>query len=156
MASLARDNEMKSRARRGVESNETPDPFQPTVCAFQVTPTLARVGASGVDMSSDPATCLSVSLPDARRVAAGVGEAVYCYKLDNHPAAFIEGHRASKLVGHRGFVCGLSWMRDSRTLLSAGSDSTVRLWDVSLQGHEGKESKRAGLNLAEYTGEECV
>ena len=28
----------------------------------------------------------------------------------------------------------------------------MRLWDVSLQGYEGKESKRAGLNLAEYKG----
>ena len=78
MASLARDAEVKSRARKGAEAA---DPFAPTVCAFQVTPGKATVGKSGVSMSSDPATCVEISLPDARRVVAAVGETIYCYMV---------------------------------------------------------------------------
>ena len=50
------------------------------------------------------------------------------------------GDPAQVLLGHKnGFpVFGLSWNRDGRSLLSAGGDGTVRLWDTMLQGPFGK------------------
>src|SRR4051794_30194514 len=34
------------------------------------------------------------------------------------------------LQGHRYTVCGMAFLKDGRQLLSASSDSTLRLWDL--------------------------
>ena len=81
MASLSHADEKSTNARPKGLKRPRSDPFNPTVCAFQVTPNSATVGRGGVTMSSRPASCVAVSCPDARRVVAAVGNMIHCYKV---------------------------------------------------------------------------
>lgn len=73
-------------------------------------------------------TCAALSPPDGRRVAIGASDgAIRVHALDaqrSHPPTILLGHK-------NGWpVFDLSWCRDGRTLLSAGGDGTIRLWDT--------------------------
>ena len=71
------------------------------------------------------------------------------------------GEPAQVLMGHKnGFpVFGVDWCRDGRTLLSAGGDGSVRLWDVAAVGAYGRlanvtkrtSSHAAGLSSVSLT-----
>jgi WD40 repeat protein len=51
-----------------------------------------------------------------------------------------DGHLLRSFVGHRDRVNGLSFSADGATLISGGSDHTIRVWDVA----SGKERGRCG------------
>ena len=86
-------------------------------------------------------TCAKLCPPDGRRVAIGCDDsAIRIWDLMDLQKDGTAGDPAQVLLGHKnGFpVFGLSWNRDGRSLLSAGGDGTVRLWDTMLQGPFGK------------------
>ena len=83
-------------------------------------------------------TCAKMSPPDGRRVAAGCDDAavriwsIYGGNEEVHEAGIV-------LLGHKnGFpVFDVDWNRDGRTLLSAGGDGSIRLWDTLAKGPFG-------------------
>jgi WD40 repeat protein len=92
-------------------------------------------------------TCAKLCQPDGRKVAIGCDDsAIRVWNLledlpkgagHNQAAA---GDAGVILLGHKnGFpVFDLSWNRDGRSLLSAGGDGSVRLWDTAAQGPFGE------------------
>eukprot|EP00529_Nitzschia_sp_RCC80_P008342 CAMPEP_0113462410 /NCGR_PEP_ID=MMETSP0014_2-20120614/12073_1 /TAXON_ID=2857 /ORGANISM="Nitzschia sp." /LENGTH=1161 /DNA_ID=CAMNT_0000354263 /DNA_START=15 /DNA_END=3500 /DNA_ORIENTATION=+ /assembly_acc=CAM_ASM_000159 len=98
-------------------------------------------------------TCAKLCPPDGRRIAIGCDDsAIRVWNLmdaefnrkdtgDNSSA----GDASQLLLGHKnGFpVFDLSWNRDGRSLLSAGGDGSIRLWDTQAQGPFG-EVKKSG------------
>lgn len=100
-------------------------------------------------------TSASICPPDGRRVALGCDDAaVRIWSLDrstkndkspnqNDPSgASSMGEPFIVLLGHKnGFpVFDVDWTRNGRTLLSAGGDGTVRLWDTQAVGPYGELS----------------
>lgn len=97
-------------------------------------------------------TCANLSPPDGRRVAIGCDDsAIRIWNLmDNQQKGSVSGSNGGNemlvgdadqvLLGHKnGFpVFDLSWNRDGRSLLSAGGDGSIRLWDTSAQGPFGE------------------
>jgi WD40 repeat protein len=93
-------------------------------------------------------TCASLSPPDGRRVAIGCDDsAIRIWNLMDGNASGSNGANQTSvgdagqvLLGHKnGFpVFDLSWNRDGRSLLSAGGDGSIRLWDTMAQGPFGE------------------
>ena len=93
-------------------------------------------------------TCAKLSPPDGRRVAIGCDDsAIRIWNLmENQQKGSGSGSNGAVgdagqvLLGHKnGFpVFDLSWNRDGRSLLSAGGDGSIRLWDTSAQGPFGE------------------
>ena len=82
--------------------------------------------------------CARLSSPDGRRVAVGCDDAAIRiwdameYTKQSEPHAVLLGHK-------NGFpVFDVDWNRDGRTLLSAGGDGSVRLWDTMVMGPFGE------------------
>jgi WD40 repeat protein len=82
--------------------------------------------------------CAKMSPPDGRRVAVGCDDsAIRIFHLlsassSNEPAAILLGHK-------NGFpVFDVDWNRDGRSILSAGGDGAVRLWDTMAVGPFGE------------------
>ncbi|KAL3938630.1 MAG: hypothetical protein SGARI_001670 [Bacillariaceae sp.] len=92
-------------------------------------------------------TCAKLCQPDGRKVAIGCDDAaIRVWNLledlpngagKNQAAA---GDAGVILLGHKnGFpVFDVSWNRDGRSLLSAGGDGSLRLWDTAAQGPFGE------------------
>jgi WD40 repeat protein len=100
-------------------------------------------------------TSASICPPDGRKVALGCDDsAVRIWSLDrltnrgksskpNNPSgASVLGEPSLVLLGHKnGFpVFDVDWTKNGRTLLSAGGDGTVRLWDTQAVGPYGELS----------------
>lgn len=95
-------------------------------------------------------TSASICPPDGRKVAVGCDDAaVRIFSLDRSSSKTKEGSGAAALaepsmvlLGHKnGFpVFDVDWTRNGRTLLSAGGDGTVRLWDTQAVGPYGRLS----------------
>ncbi|KAL3912915.1 MAG: hypothetical protein SGILL_006699 [Bacillariaceae sp.] len=92
-------------------------------------------------------TCAKLCQPDGRKVAVGCDDsAIRVWNLledlpgggDKNQA--LAGDAGVVLLGHKnGFpIFDLSWNRDGRSLLSAGGDGSIRLWDTAAQGPFGE------------------
>lgn len=99
-------------------------------------------------------TCAKLCPPDGRRVAVGCDDAaIRIWDLGELPSDGLAGDAAQVLLGHKnGFpVFDISWNRDGRSLLSAGGDGTIRLWDTMLQGPYGNASSADNTDSPEPT-----
>ena len=112
---------------------------------------VAALEESGVDI-----VCSKFCPPDGRRVAAGCSDsAIRVFNLqswtsnsgkstvDNGLTATAPSESTITMIGHKNGlpVFDLDWNRDGRTLVSAGGDGTVRLWDTMAVGTYGKLKK---------------
>jgi WD40 repeat protein len=93
-------------------------------------------------------TCAKMCPPDGRRIAAGCDDAAIRIWSMLDTQAKESAERPVKetgmvLLGHKnGFpVFDVSWNRDGRSLLSAGGDGTIRLWDTMVVGPYGTTKK---------------
>lgn len=125
------------------------DALEPSILLSSIcssSPMEADAAAGGVSWIEPNigVTSASISLPDGRRVAAGCDDAaVRIFSLQNSgKSSGSPGEPSMVLLGHKnGFpVFDVDWTRDGRTLLSAGGDSTVRLWDSQAVGPYGRLS----------------
>lgn len=101
-------------------------------------------------------TSAALSPPDGRKVAIGCDDsAIRIWNLmKNQQDGNDGGIQASVgdadqvLLGHKnGFpVFDLSWNRDGRSLLSAGGDGSIRLWDTSAQGTFGEVIQSSNIS----------
>ncbi|GMH79204.1 hypothetical protein TrST_g6985 [Triparma strigata] len=145
--------------------------FKSSVCEF-------RVGEGGVIIkdgavekigNNGGTSSIKISPNDGSRVAAGGGDGVVrVFRLDKpnktgkRKKRYIETEKVvtnnhpQLLIGHQNSapVYGLSWFKDGRSLLSAGGDGSVRLWDTSIAGFEGGNGgpTGGGAQLAIYKG----
>lgn len=98
--------------------------------------------------------CAKICPPDGRRIAVGCDDSAVRVFNANNPGI---GEPAQVLLGHKnGFpVFDVDWNRDGRSLLSAGGDGAVRLWDTMAVGPFGeavpsqKRSSLAGAKKAD-------
>lgn len=113
----------------------------------------ARIGATDAALSiweesGVGITCAKMCYPDGRRVAAGCDDAaVRIWSMYDQKPQEAKPNGVSEagivLLGHKnGFpVFDVDWNRDGRTLLSAGGDGSVRLWDTMAVGPYGTTTK---------------
>mmetsp|Transcript_17588 Transcript_17588/g.26698 ORF Transcript_17588/g.26698 Transcript_17588/m.26698 type:complete len:988 (-) Transcript_17588:128-3091(-) len=93
---------------------------------------------SGIGIS-----CAKLCPPDGRRIAAGCDDAaVRIFSVLSSEEEDVK-ETSMVLLGHKnGFpVFDVDWNRDGRTLLSAGGDGSIRLWDTMVQGSFGSVAK---------------
>ncbi|KAL7485926.1 hypothetical protein ACHAW6_011533 [Cyclotella cf. meneghiniana] len=156
------------------------DPLSPSVllgslcCSSE-----ADVGAGAPWKESNVGiTSASICPPDGRKVAVGCDDAAvriwsldrpvnkYSSKDGSSASGSTLGEPSIVLLGHKnGFpVFDVDWTRNGRTLLSAGGDGSVRLWDtdavgpygrlsnVSLQKGDAKGGRKNGQTSTSLTG----
>jgi WD40 repeat protein len=83
-------------------------------------------------------TCAKLCAPDGKRVAVGCDDAaVRIWHLDSQDTT---AEPSQVLLGHKNGmpVFDVDWNRDGRTLLSAGGDGSIRLWDTLAVGPFGE------------------
>ena len=107
---------------------------------------VAAGGASTIwDESGIGLCCAEICPPDGRQVAVGCDDsAIRIWNLlDGMGPDGKMGEPVQVMLGHKnGFpVFDVSWNRDGRSLLSAGGDGSIRLWDTMAQGPFGKVGK---------------
>jgi WD40 repeat protein len=148
---------MQKMAKEGyhhhASSNNTAiDPLKPTIllstlCASTPGPILRPAPPPGTRSAfTDAATiweeagiglcCAKVCPPDGRRVAVGCDDsAIRIWNLKDDKGS----EPTEVLLGHKnGFpVFDVAWNRDGRSLLSAGGDGSIRLWDTMAVGPFG-------------------
>ena len=161
-----REYEAGVRLRYGSTSHERnliSNPMEPsimfnTICASSSKVTSNKV-TNGTPLqyplieSSIDLTCAKLCLPDGRNVAAGCTDsAVRIWSMKSwstytgkstvdSDGGLLPPHESTiVLMGHKkGLpVYSIDWNRDGRTLLSAGGDGTIRLWDSGAVGPFGK------------------
>ncbi len=117
-----------------------------TLCTTSMAATAKDIEESGVEL-----TCAKLCPPDGKRVAAGCEDsAVRIWSMESWTSFSGKGSVDSSngvsskesvmvLLGHkRGLpVFDIDWNRDGRTLISAGGDGSLRLWDTMAVGSYG-------------------
>ena len=129
------------------------DPFSPSILLGSICSSSEADAGAGLAPWAEPnigITSASICPPDGRKVAVGCDDAaVRIFSLDRSSSKKNEGTGAVSLgepsmvlLGHKnGFpVFDVDWTRNGRTLLSAGGDGTVRLWDTQAVGPYGRLS----------------
>lgn len=127
-----------------------------TMCASSVKSSLTHMERASsnfpLNESSVDLTCAKLCLPDGRHVAAGCSDsAVRIWSMKSWNTyvgkSTVDGDDLSSpkessivLYGHKDGlpIYDIDWNRDGRTLLSAGGDGAVRLWDSKAVGPFGK------------------
>ena len=140
--------------------------FSPHVCLAAVAGSPICIGGErpGRRGEGPSVSCVKVSPLDGSKIAAGGSDgAVRIFHMSDAADGDTRGASAvpSVLIGHKGGlpVHAVDWFRDQRTLISAGGDGTVRLWDANMSGAGGKyennldsASDGRGAALAVYKG----
>jgi WD40 repeat protein len=149
--------ELKREYEAGILSSKSKqiniaDPLSPSILLGSLCSSSEADAGAGAPWAEPNIGITSASIcpPDGRKVAVGCDDAaVRIFSLDrssskkneNAGAASL-GEPSMVLLGHKnGFpVFDVDWMRNGRTLLSAGGDGTVRLWDTQAVGPYGRLS----------------
>ena len=137
------------------ESNYAANPLSPSVLLGSLCCGSEADAGGGTPWTESHVGITSASIcpPDGRKVAVGCDDAaVRIWSLDRpSKGSSKEGSSSSGsalgepslvLLGHKnGFpVFDVDWTRNGRTLLSAGGDGSIRLWDSEAVGPIGKLS----------------
>lgn len=125
-----------TRAIRAEATAQAEREIAQTEAAIARSRQLASASADQLPFNYEVALLLAI---EARR-SAGTGEAETALRESFvHP-----GRSQALLVGHEGAVLDLAWSPDGATIVTAGADGTVRIWDPSggleiklLTGHDG-------------------
>ena len=149
--------ELKREYESGLASSKSKeihiaDPLSPSILLGSLCSSSEADAGAGAPWAEPNIGITSASIcpPDGRKVAVGCDDAaVRIFSLDGTSSKKNEGTGASSigepsmvLLGHKnGFpVFDVDWTRNGRTLLSAGGDGTVRLWDTQAVGPYGRLS----------------
>ena len=127
-----------------------------TLCASTSGPIL-KSNALSSDVASiweEPGVglcCAKLCPPDGRRVAVGCDDAAVRVWAVNDSVSPAEPSQV--LLGHKnGFpVFDVDWNRDGQTLLSAGGDGSIRLWDTMTEGPFGELAKPKSSKISSIT-----
>jgi len=110
-----------------------------------------HIEGTGIDI-----TCAKICPPDGRRIACGCDDsAIRIWSMDSLAGSnechgnkdssdtqysSLPGESTTVLLGHKNGmpVFDMDWNSDGRTLLSAGGDGTLRLWDTMAVGPFGR------------------
>lgn len=131
------------------QSNNVSDPLAPSVLLGSLCCSSEADASAGAPWTESHMGITSASIcpPDGRKVAVGCDDAaVRIWSLDrpkmDGSSGTLLGEPSLVLLGHKnGFpVFDVDWTRNGRTLLSAGGDGSVRLWDTEAVGPYGKLS----------------
>jgi WD40 repeat protein len=161
LAALELKNEYESGLRHaeGETMGEYGNPLEPsvllsTLCTSldlnQIDDSKLHLEETGVEI-----TCAKLSPLDGRFVAAGCSDsAVRIWSADSWKSLNANGsidssggavctNPAVVLIGHKRSlpVFDLDWNRDGRTLISAGGDGSLRLWDTRAVGSVGETAQ---------------
>jgi len=149
--------ELKREYEAGILSSKSKqihvaDPLSPSILLGSLCSSSEADAGAGAPWAEPNIGITSASIcpPDGRKVAVGCDDsAVRIFSLDRTSSKKNEGTGAASLgepsmvlLGHKnGFpVFDVDWTRNGRTLLSAGGDGTVRLWDTQAVGPYGRLS----------------
>ncbi len=148
----------RSNSQNAAGKRDIADPLAPSVLLGSLCSSAEADSSAGLTPSSPwresniGVVSASICPPDGRRVAVGCDDAaVRIWSMDrstNNPKSKRDagstslGEPSMVLLGHKnGFpVFDVDWTRNGRTLLSAGGDGSVRLWDTQAVGPYGKLS----------------
>jgi len=148
----------RSNSKEAAGKRDIADPLSPSVLLGSLCSSAEADSSAGFTCTSPwresniGITAASICPPDGRKVAVGCDDAaVRIWSMDrsaNSPKSNRDagstslGEPSMVLLGHKnGFpVFDVDWTRNGRTLLSAGGDGTVRLWDTQAVGPYGKLS----------------
>ncbi|KAL3795937.1 hypothetical protein HJC23_002208 [Cyclotella cryptica] len=174
-AGMFNSDEQESKNHQNVADPLSPSVLLGALCCSSE----ADVGAGAPWAESNVGiTSASICPPDGRKVAVGCDDAaVRIWSLDrpgntdsskdgSSAASSALGEPSMVLLGHKnGFpVFDVDWTRNGRTLLSAGGDGSIRLWDteavgpygrlsnVSLQKGDARGAKKNGPTSISSTG----
>jgi transcription initiation factor TFIID subunit 5 len=165
------DEKIKDEAR-SLANPLKPSILQYTLCSSSspgpVLSSGSRIGSTDASSIWDEpgigVTCAKMCYPDGRRVAAGCDDAaVRIWSMYDSKASDKDGTKRKDqdvsetgivLLGHKnGFpVFDVDWNRDGRTLLSAGGDGSVRLWDTMAVGPYGTTTKATRQTAQQPSG----
>ena len=149
------------------ENNYAANPLSPSVLLGSLCCATEADAGGGTPWTESHVGITSASIcpPDGRKVAVGCDDAaVRIWSLDRPSKGSSRGGSSSSgsalgepslvLLGHKnGFpVFDVDWTRNGRTLLSAGGDGSIRLWDSEAVGPIGKLSNvSVQKNSSEFT-----